>query len=169
MMLSRIGAVAVAMCLAATARAQTPHILGTWTLNPAASQIPGPPPWSQVRRYAQTDNGFLVGLAVTVDAQGNPSFLQFSARPDGKEYPEHGVGSLAQYRMSGAGTPQTYSERRVDEYTVAWTDRNDDQVAASGTRRVSEDGRTMTLRVDATDEQCRETSYTLVFDRVSEP
>ena len=42
--------VALLLAWAAVAEAQVPHIIGTWTLNVAASRLPGPPPRTHVRK-----------------------------------------------------------------------------------------------------------------------
>ena len=70
-------------CWAAAVQAQEPHILGTWKLNVEASRLPGPPPQVHVRRYSLAPDGTLVGLAVVVEANGRPNFLQFAAKTDG--------------------------------------------------------------------------------------
>lgn len=84
------------LALSAAAHAQVPHIIGTWKLNIEASQFLGRAPQSEVRRYDVADNGYLVGLAVFIDAQGNPGFLQFAAKSDGQDYAEYSSGVLAE-------------------------------------------------------------------------
>jgi len=146
-----------------TARAQVPHIYGSWKLDVDASEYPGPAPQAQVRTYFPTDDGYLIGVLVSVDAQGNASFLQFAARPDGQDYPEYGVSSLARLQMSGTPTSATYSETPIDEYAVEWVDKNEGEPYLIGTKTVSEDGQTLTI--DVRDPRNVEGGYTLVYNR----
>jgi hypothetical protein len=124
-----------------TIQGQVPHIYGSWKLDVGASEYPGPAPQSQVRTYFPADDGYLIGILVTVDAQGNASFPQFAARTDGQDYPEYGVSSLAQLQISGTPTSATYSETEIDEYTVRWVDKNEGEPFQTGTKRVSDRGR----------------------------
>lgn len=147
------------------AQAQVPHIVGTWKLNLEASEITGSEPQSQIRQYSLAEDGFLVGLAVTIDASGNPGFLQIAAKSDGKDYPEYSSGDLAMLQMNNTATPLAYAERIIDEYTVEWFDKYQGEVYATGTRQVSEDGQTMTLIVNAGNEEDAANMLKFVFDR----
>ncbi len=100
---------------------------------------------------------------VTVDARGHASFLQIAAKTDGRDYPEYGADSLAELQRSGARTTATYSERQVDEHTVEWVDKNEGQPYLEGTRRVSRDGRT--LSIEAHDPAQPEDVFTLVYEK----
>lgn len=148
-----------------TVSAQVPHIVGTWKLNAAASEYPGPKPQSDIRRYFLNDQGYLIGLAVTISADGQPSFLQFAGKTDGKDYAEHAPFTLAQLQISGTPSPLAYSEQPKDEYTIQWTDKFEGNVTASGTRAVSKDGKVMTVVAKAIDPQGKEVSFTLIYDR----
>ena len=147
------------------AQAQAPYIVGTWTLNVAASRFPGPPPRMHVRRYSVLDDGTLVGLAVFVDALGNPGFLQFAAKGDGKDYAEYDSQLLAAFQATGAAPKRTYSETPVDSHTVEWADKIDGRVIASGKKWVSADGRTLSFTQRAKNQRGEETEFLFVFDR----
>jgi hypothetical protein len=149
----------------ACANAQVPHIVGIWKLNVQASAFLGAPPQSEVRRYSVTDDGYLVGLAVIVDAEGNPQFLQFAAKSDGKDYPEYSSNALAAFQASGTPTPLAYSEKPVDAHTIEWFDKYEGQVYASGTRQVSEDGRTLTILGEISNSQGETRRLRLVYDK----
>jgi len=136
----------------------TPLIVGTWKLNTQKSGLGNvPPAFMHVRQYQLRQDGFLVGLAISVNYQGEPTFLQFAAKSDGNDYPEFSEGLLADFQASNKPTTRTYSEKVIDAYTSAWTDKDNGQVIASGTRKVSTDGKTMTLSSDV--------GRDLVFDR----
>ncbi|HEY8519425.1 MAG TPA: hypothetical protein VIN61_05055 [Gammaproteobacteria bacterium] len=165
-MATRLGLALLLMCCALSARAQVPHILGTWKLNVPASRLPGPAPQTHVRRYSLGPDGTIIGLAVMVDAQGNPGFLQFAAKPDGKDYPELDARSAAQYLIDGSAPLATYAETPVDSRTVEWVDKYEGTVIASGRKWVSEDGRTLTFTAVVKGEDDEEREFLFVFDRV---
>lgn len=154
-------------CFSLPARAQVPHIIGNWKLNVAASRLPGPAPQVHIRRYSLAADGTtLIGLAVTVDALGNPNFLQFAAKPDGKDYPEIDARTAAQYLMDGSAPPATYAETPIDSHTVEWVDKYQGVVTASGRKWVSEDGRSLTFSVVVASERNEQRDFLFVFDRL---
>jgi hypothetical protein len=155
----------VIACSATAADAQLPYIVGTWKLNTAASQLPGPPPQTHVRRYSLAEDGTLIGLAVVVNADGTPDFLQFAAKSDGNDYAEFNSRFLAQLQIDGTKTPREYSETPIDAHTVAWADKYDGKVVASGKKWVSEDGRTLTFSSTSTNSRGEKVEYLYVFDR----
>ena len=148
----------------APAGAQAPYIVGTWKLNVSASRLPGPAPQTHLRRYSVANDGTLIGLAVVVDAQGRPDFLQFAAKSDGKDYAEFDSGLLAQWQIAGTATSRAYSETPVDARTVEWADKRNGQVSSHGRKWVSEDGRTLTFTAIVTS-QAETVTYLYVFDR----
>ena len=123
-----------------------PLIVGTWKLNPEKSGMKNAPPQvTQVRQYRLRDDGYLVGLAITVNPQGNPSFLHFTAKTDGKDYPEYTNELLADLLATGKQTTRTYAENIIDDYTSEWIDKDNGKVIARGTKTISKDGKTMTI------------------------
>jgi hypothetical protein len=151
--------------IAPQVHAQAPHIVGTWKLNVAASHLPGPPPQVHVRSYQLAPDGTLIGLALVVNAQGRPNFLQFAAKPDGKDYTEYDSLSLAQLQIDGTKPTTTYSETPIDARTVEWTDKRDGRVVSHGRKWVSEDGKTLTFTALATNANNEQIEYRFVFDR----
>lgn len=151
--------------LSAVAHGQVPHIIGTWKLNIEASQFLGSPPQLEVRRYDVADNGYLVGLAVFIDAEGNPGFLQFAAKSDGQDYAEYSSNVLAALQIAGTPTPLAYSEKPVDDRTVEWVDKFDGRITASGTKQVSADGRTLTIVGEIPDGRGNTLRLRLVYDK----
>jgi hypothetical protein len=154
------------LCAAVTVEAQEPHILGTWKLNVAASRLPpGPPPQVHVRRYSLAPDGTLVGLAVVVEANGRPNFLQFAAKADGKDYGEFDSGALAALQIAGTQPRGTYAETTVDSHTVDWVDKYDGRVTAKGRKWVSADGNTLSFTAEVTPPGGEPLSFLFVFDR----
>ena len=159
-------ALVCAFACASFAYAQAPHIVGTWKLNVAASRLPpGPPPQVHVRRYSLASDGTLVGLAVVVDAAGNPYFLQFAAKADGKDYAEFDSRSLAALQIDGTAPKSTYAETTVDSHTVEWVDKQDGKITAHGRKWVSADGKTLSFTAEATNSRGEAQTFLFVFDR----
>jgi hypothetical protein len=129
--------------------AQTvPPIVGTWRLNTEKSQIPPlAPGFFEIRQYTMRPDGYLVGLLMTSSSRGY-HYLQFTAKSDGKDYPEYSDDIVAGLIASGKPTRRSYSEKIVDEYVTEWADKVDGKVTASGRKTVSKDGRTLTITVD---------------------
>ncbi len=153
-------------CGARASHAQVPAIVGTWKLNVAASKFPQPAPQSEVRSYRLTDAGVLIGVAVNIDAQGRPNFLQFAAKPDGKDHPEFDTRSAAEYLADGKAPVRTYAEiPTADPRKVHWIDKAGGKIISSGEKWVSGDGKQLSFTVDASDPKGNKVQYLYVFDR----
>jgi hypothetical protein len=133
---------------APASKAAPPLIVGTWKLNPEKSNLRLPPDYVEVRQYSLRPDGYLVGLLITGNVQGY-RYLQFTAKSDGKDYPEYTDQLLADLLATGKQTPRTYSETIIDEYVTAWTDKADGKVTAQGKKTISKDGKTLTITVDS--------------------
>jgi hypothetical protein len=131
-----------------TSRAQTvPPIVGTWKLNRERSQMPAVPAgWFDIRQYTLRPDGYLVGLLVTSNDRG-VHYLQFTAKSDGKDYPEYSDDLLADMIAAAKPTTRTYAETVIDEFTTAWTDKVNGKVVATGRKIVSKDRQTLTITV----------------------
>ena len=70
-----------------------------------------------------------------VDAAGNPTFTQYAAKHDGKEYP---------WLLRGADGAGTITLTRVDAYSSTWVVRVDGVVTARGESAITRDGQTYT-------------------------
>jgi hypothetical protein len=135
-----------------------PKIVGIWKLNAEKSNLRLPPDSLEIRQYRMRPDGFLVGLLITSNAQGY-RYLQFTAKSDGKDYPEYTDNLLADMIAAGKQTPRTYSEKIIDEYVTEWTDKADGRITAQGKKVISKDGKTLTVITDSSPAQPR------VYDR----
>lgn len=151
--------------ITSTLQAQTPaplgslpRIVGTWKLNPGKSNLQVPENHIEIRQYRMRPDGHLVGLLITSDRQGGYHYLQFTARSDGKDYPEYTESDLANMLAAGKQTPRTYAETVVDAYTTDWTDKVNGKVTGQGKKIVSKDGKTLTVMIDGS-------SQVYVYDR----
>ena len=124
-----------------------PPIAGTWKLNPDKSGVQVPPDYVEIRQYVLRPDGYLVGLLFSGNAHGL-RWLQFTAKSDGKDYPEYSDPIVADMIAAGKTTPRSYAETKIDDYTTAWIDKVDGKIVAQGKKIVSKDGKTLTLTVD---------------------
>jgi hypothetical protein len=135
-----------------------PLIVGKWKLNREKSNMPPvPAEIFELREYRLRPDGYLIGLAITSTAAGY-HYLQFTAKSDGKDYPEYTDDLLADTIAAGKQTPRTYSESIVDEYTTDWVDKAQGRVIAHGKKTIAKDGRTLTVTQE-------ETKRTFIYDR----
>ncbi len=141
------------------ARAQTPLVVGQWKLNAEKSNVHPPPGWLEIRQYNLRPDGFLVGLLITGNAQGY-HYLQFTAKSDGKDYPEYSDQIVADMTAAGKSTPRTYSEKVIDEYVTQWADKVGGKVTLQGKKTISRDGKTLTITIDG-----QPSSQARVYDR----
>ena len=163
---SGIVAVLLAVLGSGVSHAQVPAIIGTWKLNVEASKFPGPPPQTHVRSYRMAEDGKLIGVAVIVDAQGRPNFLQFAAKIDGNDYPEFSTDSAAKYLRDGTTPPRTYAEIPTsDPLKVKWVDKQGGKLLFSGEKWVSADGKKLSFTVDTKDDKGKDVQLLYVFDR----
>jgi hypothetical protein len=137
----------------------TPLIVGQWKLNAEKSHLRLPPDFVEIRQYSLRPDGFLTGLLITVNAQGS-HYLQFTAKSDGKDYPEYSDQILADMIAAGKQTPRTYSEKVVDDYVTDWTDKEGGKVTLQGKKTISKDGKTLTITIHG-----RPSSQVRVYDR----
>ena len=129
-------------------RAAPPPIAGVWKLNAEKSNVRLPEGAIEIRQYVMRPDGFLVGLLFTNSPQAGYHFLQFTAKSDGKDYPEYSDQIVSEMIAKGTPTPRTYSETLDDEYTTDWTDKVNGRVTGHGKKIVSKDGKTLTITVD---------------------
>jgi hypothetical protein len=164
-LIARAGA-CVLLLAAFVAHGQGSRVVGLWTLDLEQSRLPDQFPLaSETRSYTLRDDGYLVVLAIRFYRDGRPEFIQVASKSDGKDYPQYQSGPLAELQIHGTPTPFTYSETQVDESTVQVVAKFNGQITNTGTRTISEDGKTMTLNVTALLANDQKLPIVLVFER----
>jgi FlaG/FlaF family flagellin (archaellin) len=129
-------------------------IIGTWTLNVAKSTYsPGPPPKNLTVKFEAAGEGIKV-RSDSVAADGSSTHNEYTANYDGKDYP-----------LKGAADADSVSLKRIDANTTERTDKKAGSVVRTFTRKVSADGKTMTVTIKGTDDQGRPIENTVVLDR----
>lgn len=94
------------------------------------------PPAHGTREYEDRGGGVTVSTRQGVNARGQAYYSSYAAKVDGKEYPR---------LVRGSNAINTIAFTRVDEDTVAYTLREDGKVTATGTTRVSNDGKVLSV------------------------
>ena len=143
----------VALALNASA-APADQQSGTWKMNPAKSKYsPGPAPKSiTVKIASDADNIKLASDGI--DAAGNPTHVEFTAKYDGKDYP-----------ITGVPNADTVAIERLDANTVRSTTKKGDQVVMTVTSVISEDGKTRTSTFKGKDAQGADVNNVVVYDK----
>lgn len=130
-------------------------IMGTWKLNVAKSTfIPGPGWRSQMRTYRATPGGGVSVEWIGVGASGEAMHVSFVSRLDGKDYP-----------MVGSANYDTLNAVPVDAFTVKSEEKREGKIVGIAMRRVSPDGKVLTITDEGTNRKGERFSQVLVFDR----
>jgi hypothetical protein len=147
------------LCLAGTVFAADPQqgtdpLNGTWKISLAKSKYsPGPPPTSGTRTYEITGDT----LKVTnkgVNAEGKTTSTDFTAKFDGKEYPESGNPDFDRISL-----------KRTDAFTVDSVQKRDGKVATTNHTTVSKDGKVLTFTTKGTNAKGQPVNNVVVFDK----
>ena len=129
-------------------------IIGTWELNLTKSRFaPGPAPKSETRTYTASGSD-IKATSKGIGPDGKPTTAQWTINDDGKDRAE-------------VGNPDAdaISFKRIDAYTVEFTERRAGKVAMTGTRAISRDGKVMTITSKGTDAKGQAVSSVMVFEK----
>ena len=153
--LGLLGSLAALALSAAQAAAPGNPIVGTWKLNVAKSTFTPGPGWrSQTRTYRATPGGGVSVEWIGVGASGEAMHVSFISRLDGKDYP-----------MKGSANYDTLNAVVVDDHTVRSEEKRAGKVVGIAVRKVSADGKVLTITDEGTSRKGQKFSQVLVFDR----
>jgi hypothetical protein len=127
---------------------------GTWKMNAAKSKYsPGPAPKSiTVNINSEADNIKLSSDGI--DAAGNPTHIEYTAKYDGKDYP-----------ITGVPNADTVALQRLDASTTQSTLKKADQVVMTVTSVVSKDGKTRTSTFKGKDAKGQDVNNIVVYNK----
>lgn len=127
---------------------------GTWKMDPAKSKYsPGPAPKSiTVKIDSDADNIKLSSDGI--DAAGNPTHVEFTAKYDGKDYP-----------ITGVPNADTVALERIDASTTKSTAKKAGEVVMTVTSVVSKDGKTRTSTFKGKDAQGQDVNNVVVYNK----
>jgi hypothetical protein len=156
LMLTGMTLLGLAIAIPQTAFAQSDPLLGTWQLNLAKSRYSAPAPKSSTV-YFQAEGQNRKGTAVGIDAAGNPTVLVApSYNDDGKPNLMTATPAIA-YDVT--------TNTRVDAYTVNFSRTKAGREVQTGTRVVSQDGRTLTFTVTGTGANGEQINNIAVYEK----
>ena len=149
----KLSAVILFMGFALSAQAADP-LVGTWKLNVAKSTYsPGPAPTSLTAKIEAAGMGEKVS-ADGVRGDDTPIHVEYTAQYDGKEHP-----------ITGSLMADTVSLKRLDANTTERTEKKGGKVTQTVTRKVSIDGKTMTVTYKGTDAKGQPINNVAVFEK----
>jgi hypothetical protein len=150
-----VSLVILAVGFTSSMNAQAPKALvGTWKLNLAKSTFsPGPAPKSMTITYAAAGDGLKISVDV-VPATGAGQHWEMTGNYDGKDYP-----------VTGNPEADTISMKRVDDTRGESVFKKGGKVAATNTRVLSADGKTLTITSKGTNAQGQPRNDVQVFER----
>jgi hypothetical protein len=129
-------------------------LVGTWELSIAKSKYsPGPAPKSETRTYVVSGPDIKATLK-GVDADGKPTSAEWTVNTDGKDRPATGLADL-----------DALSLKRIDAFTVEFTQKKAGKVVATGTRVISKDGKVMTITTKGTNAKGQAFNNAQVFEK----
>ena len=130
-------------------------VVGTWTLNVAKSKFePGPALKGATVTFSAAGEGVRV-VAEMLGADG-PVKTDYTGNYDGKDYP-----------IKGATGVDTVTLKRLDANSTERIDKSGGKVVGTWTRKVSADGKTLTVTYKGTDAKGQKVNNLMVFERKS--
>jgi ABC-type transport system substrate-binding protein len=128
--------------------------IGTWKLNTAKSKYhPGPAPKSATITYEETADG-IKRTGESIDADGNKTSFEYTAKYDGKDYP-----------VSGSELFDAIALKRLNDHTVESTLKKSGKVVTAARRFVPKDGKTMTLTISGTNARGHKMQNIAVYEK----
>lgn len=129
-------------------------LVGTWELSIVKSKYkPGPAPKSETRAYVVAGQD-INATSKGVDANGKPTTGAWTVNYDGKDRP-----------TTGLGDGDALSLKRIDAFTVEFTQKKAGKVVATGKRVISKDGKVMTITSKGTNAKGQAFNNVEVFDK----
>ena len=128
---------------------------GKWLLNVEKSVFRGSPgPKGQLRTYEISEDGVEKMTATGVSAEKKPTLVRYEARYDGQDYD-----------MTGSLGGDKVSLRRIDALTTQSTQKRDGKPTIVAVRKVSEDGKTLTVTSKGTTPGGQVVDAVQIFER----
>ena len=147
-----------ASALAQTSSGESNPLLGTWTLNVAASSVDyAPLPRDEIRTYRAAPNDGMIFRVEGTDGDGASYAYGTTAAVDGREYPMPGTGT----RNGGDAVSWTL----VDPHTVHAVVMRLGEVVNRVVLSVSNDGTVLTITENGTGPDGSPTHGMRVYDR----
>jgi hypothetical protein len=153
-MKARLAVLSLALCFLAVAVCFADDLnTGTWKLNEAKSKFsPGSTKGETVMYEAAGDE-----VKVTVDGTdntGKPMHTEWTGKFDGKDYP-----------VTGDPIADARSYKKVNDHTLALTNKKDGKVTTTVRIVVAADGKSRTVTARGTDPTGKKVRWTAMYDK----
>jgi len=153
MKMRTIGLTLVFCFLAAIACLAADPQMGTWKLNESKSMIT-PGTLKNTKVVYASMFGQVKIKADGIDANGKPSHTEWSGKFDGKDYP-----------VTGDANSDARSYTKLNERTLATTNKKNGKVTVTGQIVISPDGKTRTLTLNGTTPKGKKFKNVAVYDK----
>jgi hypothetical protein len=127
---------------------------GTWKMDPAKSTYSPGPAAKSITLKIESDGDNINYTSDGIDASGNPTHVEYTAKYDGKDYP-----------VTGSPNADTVALKRIDSNTIQSIMKKDGQVVMTVTSVVSEDGTTRTSTFKGKNAKGQEVNNILVYTK----
>ena len=158
MRINTLAALATALLLVALALhvpvAAADQQSGTWKMDPAKSKYDPGPAMKSITVKIESDGDNIKLSSDGIDAAGNPTHVEFTAKYDGQDYP-----------ITGVPNADTIALKRIDASTTESTSKKDGQVTMLVRSVVSRDGKTRTSTFKGKDAKGQDVNNVVVYDK----
>lgn len=127
-------------------------IIGTWKMDVTKSRLDGPTPRSELRTYVAGAQG-IKATKKGIDSAGKPYLVEWLISYDGQDRPIANPDA------------DSVSRRMIDPYTSEYTLKKAGKVVTVGRRRISRDGKTMTITAKGNNAKGQPLDTIEVFER----
>jgi len=127
---------------------------GTWKMDPAKSKYEPGPAAKSITLKIESDGDNIKLTSDGIDAAGNPTHIEYTAKYDGKDYPIIGVPNA-----------DTVALERTDANTIRSTMKKGGQVVMTITSVVAKDGKTRTSTFKGKDAKGQDVNNIVVYNK----
>ena len=127
---------------------------GVWKMDPAKSKYDPGPAAKSITLKIESDGDAIKYTSDGIDAAGNPTHMEYTAKYDGKDYP-----------ITGNPNADTVALERADANTTRSTLKKDGQIVMTVTSVVSDDGKTRTSTFKGKNAKGQDVNNILVYNK----
>jgi hypothetical protein len=127
---------------------------GVWKMDPAKSKYDPGPAAKSITLKIESDGDNIKYSSDGIDAAGNPTHMEYTAKYDGKDYP-----------ITGNPNADTVALERTDANTTRSTLKKDGQVVMTVTSVVSSDGKMRTSTFKGKNAKGQDVNNILVYNK----
>ena len=127
---------------------------GTWKMDPAKSTYSPGPAAKSITLKIESDGDNINYSSDGIDASGNPTHVEYTAKYGGRNYP-----------VTGSSNADTVALKRIDSNTIQSIMKKDGQVVMTVTSVVSEDGKTRTSTFKGKNAKGQDVNNILVYNK----